>query len=61
MYARLGYLLSVCRYAQLLGRNRPMAAQSYSHVYMEMLETGTHVLQKPTGIWYRQVAGMAMG
>ena len=61
MYPRLGDLLSVCRHAQLLGRNRPMVTPPNPHVYMEMLEAGTNAFSKATGIWYRQVAGMAMG
>lgn len=61
IHPRVGDLFSMGRHAQLLGRNRPMATQSNPHVYMEMLETGTHTLQELAGIWYRQVTGMAMG
>ena len=58
---RLGDLLSACRHAELPGRHRPMAAQSYSHVYMEKLEAGTHTFQESAGMRHRQVAGVAMG
>ena len=61
MHPRLGYLFSVCRHAQLLGRNRPMATQSNPHVYMEMLETGTHSLQESSEVRHTEVAGLAMG
>ena len=57
---RLGDLLSACRHAELLGRHRPMAAQSYSHVYMEKLEAGTHTFQESAEMRHRQVAGVAM-
>ena len=58
---RLGALLPARRHAELLGRHRPMAAQSYSHVYMEKLEAGTHTFQESAEMRHRQVAGVAMG
>ena len=58
---RLGDLLSARRHAELLGRHRPMAAQSYSHVYMEKLEAGTHTLQEFTEVRHRDMAGLAVG
>ena len=61
MHPRLGDLLSVCRHAQLLGRNRQMVTPPNPHVYMEMLEAGTHTLQELTEVRHPEVAGVAMG
>ena len=60
-HPRLGDLLSVCRHAYFLGGNRPMAAQSATYVYMEMLEEGTYTLQKFTEMRHPEMAGMAVG
>ena len=60
-HPRVGNLLSVCRHAQLFGRDRPMATQSNPHVYMEMLETGTHTLQELAEVRYPEGASVAMG
>ncbi len=38
-----------------------MAAQSHTHVYMEMLETSANTLQESTTMWHPQMAGMAVG
>ena len=38
-----------------------MAAQSYTHVYMEMLETSADTFQEPATLWHRKMAGMAVG
>jgi len=38
-----------------------MATQSHPHVYMEMLEAGTHTLQELAEVWHSKVAGLAMG
>ena len=36
-----------------------MAAQSHTHVHMEMLETSADTLQKSTTMWHHKTAGMA--
>ena len=38
-----------------------MATQSNPHVYMEMLETGTHTLQELAEVRHPEVASVAMG
>lgn len=35
-----------------------MAAQSHTHVYMEMLETSANTLQEPTTMWRRAESGI---
>ena len=58
---RVGDLLSECRHAWILGKDRPMATKSHPHVYMEMLEEGTHTLQELAEMRHTEMAGMAMG
>ena len=58
---RVGKLLSACRDAQLSEGYRRMVAQSHTHVYMEMLETGANTLQESPKMRYYQVDGMAVG
>jgi len=38
-----------------------MAAQSHTHVYMEMLETSANTLQESATMWHYKMAGMAVG
>ena len=57
----MGDLFSAGRYAQLLGRYRPMAAWSPAYVYIEMLEAGAHTLQELAKVRHPEVASVAMG
>ena len=38
-----------------------LAAQSHTHVYMEMLETSANTLQESATMWHYKMAGMAVG